>query len=108
MLKKKKNATLPTITNINVKDSLLTAGNVCDDEEGSGKAEMKGNPRKEWTLSFSTHERLTPVSLNSSHYVSGTGTLMKPVKQATKPPVRLRSPCPCPTVALSPARAASG
>ena len=97
----KKNVTLPTITNINVKDSLLTVDNVCDDEEGSRESRDEKSG-EEQTLSFSTHKRLTPVSLNSSRYVSGTGTLIKPVKQATKPPMGPRQspihvqrlPCP--------------
>lgn len=111
------NATLPTITQANVKDSLQWITSVMMKKvqgkktsaavlqrwkrirEGSGPWDsvlLKG--------SIIFHS----VSLKSSRYVSGTGTLMNPVKQVTKAPDGTEAAlCPGPIFTLSPARTSS-
>ena len=105
----KKNATLPIITNINVKDSLLTVDNVCDDEEGSRESRDEKESRRGADLEFQ-HPRKT----HSSQFKLLTLCFRdRDISEASEsnhktPSGTEAAPYPCPTAALSLARAASG
>ena len=105
----KKNTSLPTIMNINVKDSLLTVDSVCDDEEGSRESWDERESRRGADLEFQC-----PQKAHSSQFKLLTLCFRdRDTNEASEarhktPNGTEAAPCPCPTVALSPARAAWG